>query len=421
MRIEEIRSEQRGDRARIAATVSWEDSQRPTRDVYFETHAEFSDALSAAPHAFLVGCLLPAMSFGEQRVFVEGEICPELRAGLATAMAWIHHWRGPERQPVRIEPRTSARMPGRVPGRRAATFFSGGIDSLANLRLNRLRLPPEHPGSFKDAVLVYGLNIESDDRPETFERAVTALSEITEPAGVTLIPVYTNIRRHLNDDADFFLNEFQASALAAVGHALDKRLAVISIASTFDIVNLIPFGTHPVLDPNYSSSDLRVQHDGVHLTRFEKVELVARWEDGLQNIKVCPLNWPGPNCGRCEKCVRTMLALEALGALSRTRAFPHEVSDEMVRAQVMPHWFHALLYEELLAPLTQCGRHDLVRAINELLARGRRETGWMGPLRRFDRTRLNGSLVQLKRSLWSLGRQRQSPELARPLAESRTR
>jgi hypothetical protein len=56
--------------------------------------------------------------------------------------------------------------------------------------------------------------------------------------------------------------------------------------------------------------------DGADMSRFEKTRLVAAWDAGLQNIKVCTRNWPGANCGECEKCLRTMLALTALNALN---------------------------------------------------------------------------------------------------------
>ena len=40
MRIENIRREKSGDRARVTATVLWEDCGRPAQDIYFETSEE---------------------------------------------------------------------------------------------------------------------------------------------------------------------------------------------------------------------------------------------------------------------------------------------------------------------------------------------------------------------------------------------
>jgi hypothetical protein len=109
-------------------------------------------------------------------------------------------------------------------------FFSGGIDSLAALRNNRLNYPMEHPLSFRDGLLVFGQNIESDNRPEVFIQATKELSDVAREAGITLIPVFTNVR-DLDRDTNFFLKQFLSAILAAVAHAFSRRLTNVSIAS----------------------------------------------------------------------------------------------------------------------------------------------------------------------------------------------
>jgi hypothetical protein len=317
------------------------------------------------------------MHYGEERVFVDAEICPELRDGLITAMSLLRYWfYKPDRALVRIEAKVRSGMPIPRTPERAGFFFSGGIDSFATLRANRLNFPSEHPWSIKDGLLVYGLEL---DKPEAFEYVVDSLSGAAQDIGITLIPVYTNV--YLNyrqeDAADgfmFWTYEFQGSALSAIAHTFAQRFTVVSIAAGDDIPHLYPYGSHPVLDPNYSSSDLRIRHDGVALSRFTKAKLVADWDVALQNLRVC--NYykryqPGQlNCGQCEKCVRTMLELLALGVLDQTRAFPHDdVSEELVRTAVrIRHDDLMYYYQELIAPLAERGRHDLGRAVEFKLA-----------------------------------------------------
>lgn len=89
MKLGNLRSEAKQDRTRVAATVLWEDSDRPTEEIYFETIPPFLEALSCNPHAFVVACVMPAMRHREQRIFVDAEICPDFRNGLRTAMSWI--------------------------------------------------------------------------------------------------------------------------------------------------------------------------------------------------------------------------------------------------------------------------------------------------------------------------------------------
>jgi hypothetical protein len=401
VRIENLRSEKRETRARAAATVTWEDCDRPTQEVYFETDEAFADSLSCNPHAFLVGCTVPAMHYGEERVFIDAEICPELRDGLITAMSLLRHWYyKPERELVRIEAKTRSSLPTPRTPERAGFFFSGGIDSLATLRANRLNYPMEHPGSIKDGLLVYGLEL---DKPEAFEYVVHSLSSIAQDAGITLIPVYTNL--YLNyryEDAaqnfNFWGDEFEAAAFSAIAHAFTRRFSEVSLASSFDIPNLHPHASHPLLDPHYSSRDLRIRHDGIALSRLAKTKLIVDWDLALHHLRVCNsyrrYQPDRLNCGRCEKCVRTMLALLALGVLDQTQAFPRQdVSAELLRPvnkTTVP------FYGELVAPLRERGRHDLARAIeHKIAAYHDHESGFKAKIKRFDRKYLNSTLKRM--------------------------
>jgi hypothetical protein len=147
MRIEDLRHEVRENKATAIATVSWEDTNQPTTDLYFETDAEFADSLTCNPHAFLVASLIPALHHGEQRITIEGEVCPELRDGLLAVMTLMRYWYyDPDKQLVRIESKTRTKVltPGK--SERTGVFISGGLESFAALRSNRLNFPPEHSG-----------------------------------------------------------------------------------------------------------------------------------------------------------------------------------------------------------------------------------------------------------------------------------
>lgn len=401
MKIQNITQENLGSAARIRADFSWEDSDRPEQRIYFETRAPFGEALTCTPHAFLVPAVIPAMRHGEERVFIDGEICPELRDGLETAMGWIHKWHGAARKPVRIEARATKTAPSPSAPDRAGCFFTGGVDSLATARHNALAFPPEHPGSFKDAIIIYGLEV---DQPEPFADVLRALSIIAEDARLTLLPVYTNIRA-LDHDWKFWEFEWEGSVYSAVGHALTRRLTSVSIASTYDIPNMHHLGSHPLLDPNYGSSELRVLHDGITLSRFEKTKLLLGWEIALQHLRVCNAVGdyrPGTiNCGQCEKCLRTKLALVALGALDKTKAFAED--------DVLPHhldekvYIHSpymeACYRELIPELGKQGRTDLIAKIEEIIARDKSGVGWRRSIKRLDRKFLAGTLTHLKRTM----------------------
>ena len=350
------------------------------------------------------------MRHGEKRVFVEGAICPQLRDGLEAAMGWIHQWHGLTRKPVRIEGGVRNTTPSPPTQNRAGCFFTGGIDSLATVRRNRLAFPMEHPGSFKDAIIIYGLEV---DQPEAFEDVLRSLSVIAEDARLTLLPVYTNIRA-LDDDWKFWEFEWEGSVYSAVAHALTRRLTTVSIASTYDIPNMHELGSHPLLDPNYGSSDLSVLHDGITLSRLDKTKLLLDWEAAFQHLRVCNAvsdYRPGTiNCGRCEKCVRTKLALLALGVLEKTKAFAeNDVPPQQVLDAVYIHSpYMEACYRELIPGLEKQSREDLSASIKEVLARYTGDIGWRGSFKRLDRRFLGGTVTHLKRALSGNGMKRKT-------------
>ena len=372
MRISNITLIKNKKRVRITATVTWEDCDQPTREVFIETEEEFGEDISCNPHAFLVGCIIPAMHFGEQRILLNDEICPGLREGLQTVMALMKEWSHGEYKPLKIEAKTRSAAAYLHKHRQAGLFLSGGMDSLAALRVNKQNYPEEHPGSIKDCFIVHGFDIggvvERGMKYHVFDRAREALSAVAKDAHVTLIPVYTNIR-HLCDERDLWLDKFFGAVLASVGHAFASRLHLVYIASSYDIPNLVPCGSHPLLDPKYSSFDVRINLLGLYLSRLEKLRLVADWDVAFQNFRVCLANVADRlNCGKCEKCVRTMTELVAIGALDKTQAFvENDVSPDLFSGFKITIRHRETFYRELLPLLKERGRDDLVQTITRKL------------------------------------------------------
>lgn len=387
------------------ATVTWEDCDQPARDIFFETEEEFASYLGCNADAFLTACVMPAMYHGEKRIWIKEEICPELRRGLYTAMEILQTWHKAEAayQVVRIEADLASHPAKRGIPRFAGSFMSGGIDSVALLRMNRLDIPTGHPASIKDCLTVYGFDIggyelrpgESDEKAQhAFQNALGALHDMAQDAGVSIVPVYTNIK-HLKDDNSFWTEYFHGAALSAVAHAFSNRFYQVSIASSDTVSYLVPWGSHPVLDPNYSSADLVIKYVGVTTSRFEKTRVVAGWDAALQNIRVCTLNVEGLlNCGRCEKCVRTMVALIALEKLEQCHAFAtSDVSPELLKQlDIIPENLDAF-YRDMIVPLKERNRPDLAKVIEDKIVRAE-ESDWKGLVKKLDRQLFKSSLYR---------------------------
>ena len=93
--------------------------------------------------------------------------------------------------------------------------------------------------------------------------------------------------RLLDDSDDFFSRESHGACLSTIAHAFARLVSRLLIPSSYAVEELFPWGSHPALDPNYSSADLAVERDALRLNRLEKVGLIAPWSTGLNTLRSC--------------------------------------------------------------------------------------------------------------------------------------
>lgn len=407
MKIQNFSLKNTDERARASAVVSWEDCDRQSQEIYFETDQLFAEDLACNPNAFLMACVIPAMRHGEKRILIDAEILPEMIEGLTMAMGFIRQWWYQQDHPiVRIEANSYAS--GSIDQnlqQRAGMFFSGGVDSLAALRLNRLNFHSDHPWSIKDGFIVYGLETDSVD---SFSYVMEALRLVEKDAGITLIPVYTNVR-YLDEDWMFWERQFHDAVFSSVAHVFARRFSTIFLASTYDIPNLVPCGAHPLLDVGYTNSEVQIRQTGINMSRIEKIRLIADWDVALKTMRVCNqshLYQKGQlNCGQCRKCILTMLALLALGRLDDAAAFRNRyVSADFLKSNLEVYKTTVCWWEESAEALGQIGRNDLVQVIEQKIKRyriqelkGRLKAEFFSMAKLIDSNLLDGRLRRLKR------------------------
>jgi len=410
MIIRNITTDRTLEAVRVSAKVEWEDSDREVADVYFQTSPDFADFLSVQPHTFLIGGILPAFHHGERRLRVEGEACPQLVRSVKEVVLFLKSWYRIPRPAIVVEVQTRSCLAQPPRPQATAAFLSGGVDSLATLRLNRRECAATTPEFILYGLLVYGFDIAwSPDAPvkrETFDRAMATMTSVATETGLTLIPLATNIR-HLDPDVEFWVHQFHGAALGAVAHSLSNRINRTVIASTFDIQHLEPWGSHPLIDPRYSSCDHSILHDGVALSRLDKARIISEWDCALQNLRVCTTNPPGElNCGSCEKCLRTMTELLALGVLDRTIAFGRRpLTVDALSGLEITNTYQASCYREAVPLLRDRGHRAVAECIDAkltsfLVKRNQpQKTPWKTRIRKADEALLGGRLTRLWRGV----------------------
>lgn len=333
--VESVRAHVGRDGAGLAATIRVGDE---AHDVWFRT-ARLSAPASA--DAFVPLAVFPAMRHGLP-IRISGAVSPRLLRGAVRAQQTFALW-DPTFRAVGID--APARPPdARAPG--VAACFTGGVDSFHTL----LR----HRHEITHLVFVHGFDIPLARRG--YREAVSAALRATaDELGLELIEVETNLRDCTDRYGDWG-QHVHGAAIAAVGLFLASRIGTFFIPSTYAYAHLFPWGSHPGLDPRWSSESLTIVHDGSELTRFEKIEALAGWDTALRTLRVCwQLDDDAYNCGRCRKCVWTMACLRVCGVLERATRFDRPFDAETLLAFPLEAPYERARFVQALAVLEERG------------------------------------------------------------------
>ena len=114
---------------------------------------------------------------------------------------------------------------------------------------------------------------------------------------------------------------------------------------------------------------MRISHEGIELSRLQKVETLRDWPHALDRLYVCSSDASnGSNCGSCEKCVRTRVHLLVAGVLADAGAFAGaDVGEAEIRAVQLRSEYARICFEESLPGLRRLGRDDLVLAVERVI------------------------------------------------------
>lgn len=205
---------------------------------------------------------------------------------------------------------------------RTGSFFSGGVDSFYTL----LR----HQQQITDLVLIRGFDMSLRDETRWLKTSQTARA-VADAMGMQSHEVETNAAVIIKDYGDW-LHHGHGLVLVAVARLLAGNIDSIWVPGSFAQDDQIPWGSSAINDPEFSDERLSVMHDTDAASRTDKTCFIAQYPLALKYMRPCPgmKNDGHYNCCQCEKCIRTMVALYAVGALDRAEAFPAKVTPKDV-------------------------------------------------------------------------------------------
>ena len=250
---------------------------------------------------YLLACVMQAMVEGRSLV-VHGDVSRALLVNLSEFRdAWTC-WGPHEYSSVDFEcdailddvhPRSAA----------AAVAFTGGVDSAFSVWRHVNSRTPALAYRLQRPVLVHGFDIPLADEA-SFATARDAAQRSLSEVGLSLLAIRTNFQEIVRTNWE---HQFAAAVVSAMQFCKGEcGIALIGSSEPYDSL-VFPWGSNPITDHLLSSATMKVVHDGAAFGRSAKIAAIADWQTGCENLRVC---WQGEhhggNCGRCEKCQRTM-------------------------------------------------------------------------------------------------------------------
>src|SRR5688572_9040498 len=274
MIISEIKLLKEEGTIRTEAKIEWENNDTPSFNFFMQTEEKYADAFWSDPNAILLALIFPAWGAGEERIQVQGRLCPVLKKNMNGAFMLLKTWFPDDFGPAPLIEATNG-FRALVPFKTGAiSLLSAGIDSLSILRSNKLLLPHDHLNAIQATVSVSHYEKPARNLKELHEQQqgrLKAINAVSADLGVLSIPVTTNFW-WLNLDGNFFSFKSHGAQFLSALAFFSKGFYKGYIASSFDAAFLHkPWGSHPQLDSYFSSSHFQTEHIGTDMTRIEKV------------------------------------------------------------------------------------------------------------------------------------------------------
>ena len=210
--------------------------------------------------------------------------------------------------------------------KRTGLLFSGGVDSTFSLITNSEKNPK--------LIILWGVdNFAYSEHSDYWEAVIRTYTKFAEKKNLDFHVIKTNISQILDDrriEHRFHKELFNGRVRPALQHTLlllppvaplsigrfNHILMAASVTPEYDF-QARPLATRPETDEKIIWADLTVKHDGYILKNRKILGVIS--DHLLENdliLRVClksNLNNGSFNCGRCEKCLRTIVLLVLAG------------------------------------------------------------------------------------------------------------
>lgn len=320
----------RDGEARVSAVLEHPDGR--LHDLWLTAPADYAPWIEAQrADALVLAVVFRAMRAGDD-LRVHGRVSASLLRNLSEVVRVFAAWRPKVYAAVDVSAEEERDDPPPAARAGAVTGLSGGVDSSFTTWRHLSGRAGRWSRPLAAAVVVHGFDVPLSDKDvyeRVYARQAAWIAEISGGA-VPAVRVATNLRSLGPDWTDAC-----GAGVAAVLTMFSRGAREGLIAGETTYAHLVlPDGVNPITDHLLGSHAFPIAHDGAAFERHDKLRALADAPGGLAWLRVC---WEGPaldaNCGRCEKCVRTILAARVAG-LPLPACFERDPSEGDIRALI---------------------------------------------------------------------------------------
>jgi hypothetical protein len=291
--------------------------------VFFSYPERFYDYLPHTADPFFPALLIPAMMW-DDILEIEPPVSCRIMENQQIIQDIFSTWHPNEFR--RVEVIAQCHTNNNLPRKKAnATFFSLGVDSMYSMLKY---LPQNNPPVDKQlTTLIYMKGLElplSIYANGQAQGVINNIEKVSAHYGLDFIVGETNIRDVFPLDWE---DHYFGPGLASTALSLSNGFRNIYIPSSHSYAIFFHDPSSPLIDNHWSNENTNIFHDGAEKERVGKIaDLIIKDKFALSHLRVCVNNEGGDyNCGKCWKCIRTMITLEILGQLETCRSFPSKL------------------------------------------------------------------------------------------------
>lgn len=330
-----LRKEQAGDWTRLVCDFTWCGETPPPfteKTIWFSVKNENADFFSTKVYdPFLLVPYYVAMYY-RQDLKICGKVSPKLYHNLTNYIQRIYLDFSDKLHPVKLEVEgfDTVEQSGALVG----AGFSCGVDSLSTVYDHFVK--ETVPGYKINALFLFNCGgngyIEKESTRILYQARYERNKKAADELGLPLYQVESNLHAFtasLGAGAIYKLTYLSNWSCAI---SVQNRIKKYYVASCFSYEDISGFhqsyhdkdidefcGTYLV--PLIQTEKLELIYDGAQYRRTQKTENIADWELAQRHLSVCLTEKePAENCGCCQKCLRTLSALDSLGKLEEFSA-----------------------------------------------------------------------------------------------------